>query len=610
MTDRTMPDALPLRSGDPTRLGGYEILGRLGEGGQGAVFLGRPAGEGGAARSTDHVAIKLMHGGMAGDESARARFVRELEVAKRVARFCTAQVLDADVAGDQPYIVSEYVPGLSLHHVVRTEGPRKGGALERLAISTLTALTAIHQAGIVHRDFKPHNVMMGPDGPRVIDFGVARALGAAGETQNVGTPAYMAPEHFTGGEVGPAADMFAWGTTMSFAATGRPAFGNDEMASVMHRILTGEPDLGDLPSPMRDLVLACLAKEPAQRPTAREAQERLVGAASGTSAGAAPVSPLPAFPGASDLPAPPYAASPRGSTDPHAAPSAMAGAVLPPESSTDPSGVRHRTMPQPAPFGDAPPPPAGHAHAHGAPGMPPVPPPGPPHGQGAGGRKGGRLAVPIAAAVAVAVVIAGGAAWAATRSGDGEGGGQSVAASDQNQGTEGGSGTANGAGTDAQSPGKPKPGQPGNGQSGRPSNPNGSKKPGSPQQPGGSTPPKGGGGGGGTPPKEPPNKYTPQAVCNSGGHGGGYYVQRSMTVSGGVAYLLYNSSTYNCAVTIKTKNVGKKSPVSTFIQKKGGSKIPDGGSFAWYAGPVFVKAPGTCVRFGGNGRTSSYGNCG
>jgi serine/threonine protein kinase len=601
-----MPDALPLHSGDPTELGGYEILGRLGEGGQGAVFLGRPAGESGTTRATDHVAIKLMHGGMAGDESARARFVRELEVAKRVARFCTAQVLDADVAGDQPYIVSEYVPGLSLHHVVRTEGPRTGGALERLAVSTLTALTAIHQAGIVHRDFKPHNVMMGPDGPRVIDFGVARALGAAGETQNVGTPAYMAPEHFTGGQVGPAADMFAWGTTMSFAATGRPAFGNDEMATVMHRILTAEPDLGDLPSPMRELVLACLAKEPTQRPTAREAQERLVGAASGTSAAASSVPPLPAFPGGGpDMPAPRYAASQQGSTDPHASPSAMAGAVLPPEHATDPSGVRHRTAPQPSPFSDATPPPSGNGQVHGAPGMPPPIPPGPSHDHGANGGKRGRLAVPIAAAVAVAVVIAGGAVWAATRPGDDKDKGQSVAASDQNQGTHGGSGAANGAGTDAQSPAKPKPGRPGGGQSGNPSNPNGSKKPGTPQQPGGSTPT--GGTGGGTPPK----KYTPQAVCNSGGHGTGYYVQRSMSVSGGVAYQLYSRSTaYNCAVTIKTTHVGEKSPVSTWIQKKGGRTISDSGSFAWYAGPVYVKAPGVCVRFGGNGRTSSYANCG
>ncbi|WP_243711334.1 serine/threonine-protein kinase, partial [Actinomadura sp. KC216] len=352
MTDRTMPDALPLRSGDPTTLGGYEILGRLGEGGQGSVFLGRRAGEPPSLPATDHVAIKLLHGGLAGDDSARARFVRELEVAKRVARFCTAQVLDADVAGDQPYIVSEYVPGVTLHHVVRTEGPRTGGALERLAVSTLTALTAIHQAGIVHRDFKPHNVVMGPDGPRVIDFGVARALGAAGETQNVGTPAYMAPEHFTGGEVSTASDMFAWGTTMVFAATGRPAFGNDEMATVMHRILTGEPELGELSGPMRDLVSACLAKEPAHRPTAREAQERLVGASTGTSPGASPVQPLPAFPGLpADLPVPQTPGSPPGSTpgstDPHAGPHAMAGAVLPPDHVTNPSAPQHRTSPQP-----------------------------------------------------------------------------------------------------------------------------------------------------------------------------------------------------------------------------------------------------------------------
>ncbi|MFB4311314.1 serine/threonine protein kinase [Actinomadura sp. GTD37] len=608
MTDRTMPDALPLRSGDPTELGGYEILGRLGEGGQGAVFLGRRAGESGAPRTADHVAIKLLHGGLTGDESARARFVRELEVAKRVARFCTAQVLDADVAGDQPYIISEYVPGLSLHHVVRTEGPRMGGALERLAISTLTALTAIHQAGIVHRDFKPHNVMLGPDGPRVIDFGVARALGAAGETQNVGTPAYMSPEHFTGGEVGPAADMFAWGTTMAFAATGRPAFGNDEMATVMHRILTSEPDLGDLPDPMRELVLACLAKEPAQRPTAREAQERLVGAASGTSSAGSPVPPLPAFPGLpADAPASWQAAAPPGSTDPHASPPVMAGAVLPPDNLTDPSGIRHRTAPQPPPYEEMPPPPGG---LHGAP--PPLPP-GPPHAQGHAPRKRGRLIVPLAAAAAVAVVIAGGAAWAATRGGDGADKGQPVTASDQQQGVAGGAGASGSAGNAARNPAKTKPGQPQGSKSGGPTSPNSSKKPGAPQQPGGSTPTQGtggGGGGGSTTTREPANKYTPQQACNSGGHGSGYYVQRSLSVSGGAAYLLYNSSGYNCAVTMKTQNVGKKSPVSVWIQKQGGGSIADSGSFAWYAGPVYVKAPGACVRFGGNGRSAPYGNCG
>ncbi|RFS84541.1 serine/threonine protein kinase [Actinomadura spongiicola] len=587
-----MPDALPLRSGDPTRLGGYEILGRLGEGGQGSVFLGRPASETEFRPADDpagdYVAIKLLHGGLAGEDAARARFVRELEVAKRVARFCTAQVIDADVAGDRPYIVSEYVRGLSLHQVVRTDGPRTGGALERLAISTLTALTAIHQAGIVHRDFKPHNVVMGPDGPRVIDFGVARALDAAGETQNVGTPAYMAPEHFTGGQVSTASDMFAWGSTMTFAATGRPAFGNDEMAMVMHRILTGEPDLGDLSGPMRDLVAACLAKDPALRPTAREAQERLVGAASGMSASATPVSappvqPLPAFPAMSQH-TPPASTGPR------------ADSVLPSDRVTDPTGPRHRTAPHPHPFAEQPPPQGPGGYAQG------TPSPGPGRGDG----RRGRL-IPVAAAAAVAAVIAGGAVWAATSAGAGDGKDQRAASGDD-QGARGGPGTVASPGGEARNPADTKPGQPNGTRSRNPANPNSSKKPGTPQD-GGSTPSRGGGGGG-TAPKEPANKYSPQQVCNSGGHGSGYYVQRSLGVPGGTAYLLYNSSTYNCAVTIKTLKVGTKSPVSTWIQKKGGSKIADSGSFAWYAGPVYVQAPGTCVRFGGNGGTAPYGNCG
>ncbi|TQM71326.1 serine/threonine protein kinase [Actinomadura hallensis] len=632
-----MPDAHPLRSGDPTALGGYEILGRLGEGGQGTVFLGRPAGASGDLSAEDHVAIKLLHGGLAGDESARARFVRELEVAKRVARFCTAQVLDADVAGDQPYIVSEYVPGVSLHHVVRTEGPRTGGALERLAISTLTALIAIHQAGIVHRDFKPHNVMMGPDGPRVIDFGVARALGAAGETQNVGTPAYMAPEHFTGGELSTASDMFAWGTTMVFAATGRPAFGNDEMGTVMHRILTGEPDLGDMQNPLRDLVLACLAKDPAHRPTAREAQERLVGAASGAGGAWAPVPP-PAYPGAGDA-AGHGAVAPPPSTDPHAAPSAMADALLPPDrppsvqgaghapseqvpsdAATDPAGVKGRTAPQPPPYGEQPPHQGHQGHPQG-----PLPPasPGAPHQHSPGGGRKRGLLVPVAAAAAVAAVIATGAAWAATRPGDDKGGDREVVASDQHHGAEDGdAGSVDGRSGEARSPAEQKSRAPQGRQSRDPASPGASRTPGAPRQPGAPAPTTGtgggggrgsstgGGGGGSEPGTEPANKYSPQQVCNSGGHGGGYYVQRSLNVSGGVAYLLYNSSTYNCAVMLKTKNVGKASAASVWIQKQGGGRISDSGQFAWYAGPVYVKAPGTCVRFGGNGGTAPYGNCG
>lgn len=262
----------PLGRGDPRQLGPFSLVGRLGEGGQGVVYLGRDA-------DGVRVAVKLLHVKFSGDLTARSRFARELKAAERVSSFCTARVVQADLDGDTPYIASEYIEGRSLRETVEAGGPLRGSALERLAVGTATALTAIHHAGIVHRDFKPDNVLMAADGARVVDFGIARILDSTGTitSRAVGTPAYMAPEQISGGEVGPAADVFAWGATVAFAATGVVPFGGNSIAAVLNRVLNDEADLSGLPEPLRGVVRAGLVKEPAERPTSDEILLRLLG---------------------------------------------------------------------------------------------------------------------------------------------------------------------------------------------------------------------------------------------------------------------------------------------------------------------------------------------
>ncbi|MDL4817864.1 DUF4389 domain-containing protein [Actinomadura opuntiae] len=264
----------PLEQDEPRVLGPYRLLGRLGRGGMGTVYLAaEPDGR--------RVAVKVVNRELAGEPAFVARFRREVTAARRVHRFCTAPVLDAELDQDPPYVVTEYIDGPSLEAAVRERGPLPGSDLESLAVGVATALTAIHGAGIVHRDLKPANVLLSSTGPRVIDFGIARALDAAdGPTrtgQFVGTPSYLAPEVLHGGPVEQASDVFAWGCVIAFAGTGRPPFQGESVADTFRRIGAEAPVLDGLDPRLRAIVAAALDKDPHRRPTAEQLLARLVG---------------------------------------------------------------------------------------------------------------------------------------------------------------------------------------------------------------------------------------------------------------------------------------------------------------------------------------------
>ncbi|NUU25682.1 MAG: protein kinase [Streptomycetaceae bacterium] len=245
---------------DPQRVGPYQIVGRLGSGGMGWVYLGRSA-------TGRLVAVKVVRPELAEEPQFRDRFAREVNAARAVGGLYTAAVVDADTSGDTPWLATVYVPGPSLAEEVARHGPLAEPQVRLLGAGLAEALRAIHAVGVVHRDLKPSNVLLAPDGPRVIDFGISRILGEAGLTQSgmvLGTPAFMSPEQITGMMVGPSSDLFSLGAVLVFAAGGEPPFLGGE--GLLYRLVHGEPELGAVPAGLRDVVKRCLAKDPADRP--------------------------------------------------------------------------------------------------------------------------------------------------------------------------------------------------------------------------------------------------------------------------------------------------------------------------------------------------------
>jgi serine/threonine protein kinase len=263
-----VPDKQPdkLWPSDPRAIGPYRLIGRLGRGGMGDVFLGRSAG----GRS---VAVKVIRADFAADPEFRTRFRQEVAAARQVNGLYTAPVADADTDGPVPWLATAYVRGPSLAAAVERYGPLPGRSALALAAGLAEALVAIHAAGLVHRDLKPSNVLLATDGPRVIDFGIARFTQATGITRVgvvVGSPEFMSPEQAMGRFIGPPSDMFALGAVLAFAATGRTPFDGQEPTDLFDQIAFNPPDLTGVPAEVRSLIAWCMAKAPRDRPTPQQ----------------------------------------------------------------------------------------------------------------------------------------------------------------------------------------------------------------------------------------------------------------------------------------------------------------------------------------------------
>ncbi|WP_089099619.1 protein kinase domain-containing protein [Streptomyces hyaluromycini] len=293
-----------LEPGDPRSVGEYQLLRRLGAGGMGRVYLGRSPG--GRA-----VAVKVVHAELvAGQPEFRSRFRREVEAARKVSGAFTAPVVDADPDAELPWLVTSYIAGPSLQEAVAEQGPLPAANVRALAAGLAEALTSIHAAQLVHRDLKPSNVLLAEDGPRVIDFGIARSVESATITRAglmVGSPGFMSPEQVAGGEVTGASDVFAFGAVLTYAATGGNPFGDGPTPALLYRVVHDEPDIGAVTDPaLAALIAHCLAKDPADRPTPREILARIGPTADATALLERPAAdPRAGFP----RPAPPPAAT-------------------------------------------------------------------------------------------------------------------------------------------------------------------------------------------------------------------------------------------------------------------------------------------------------------
>jgi eukaryotic-like serine/threonine-protein kinase len=255
-----------LQPGDPRTIGPYQLVGQLGGGGMGRVFLGRSAGG-------RLVAVKVIRSDLAADPDFRVRFRREVAAARRVSGVYTATVVDADADSEEPWLATAYVAGPSLAEAVHDHGPLPPTSALALAAGLAESLAAIHKAGVVHRDLKPSNVLLAEDGPRLIDFGISRAAESTSVTRAgfvIGSPGFMSPEQAQGEDVGPPSDIFSLGAVLVFAATGEPPFGSGTTAALVFRVVFAPANLDAVPEGIRPVVERCLAKDPSQRPSASE----------------------------------------------------------------------------------------------------------------------------------------------------------------------------------------------------------------------------------------------------------------------------------------------------------------------------------------------------